>query len=134
MTGYVVVFEGDDKSGYSAYSPDLPGVVAAAATRQETQALMMEAMAAGVPVVATRIAGIPELVRDGRSGLLVAPGDVNEMANAVDRLLADPELRNRFAIAARRDIEREFNIQTESRWLATILSSAIAGRSLGIRP
>jgi colanic acid/amylovoran biosynthesis glycosyltransferase len=96
--------------------------------------VLMEAMAAGVPVVATRIAGIPELVRDGHSGLLVAPGDVNEMANAVDRLLADPELRNRFAIAARRDIEREFNIQTESRWLATILSSAIAGRSLGIRP
>ena len=46
MTGFVVVFEGDDKSGYSAYCPDLPGVVAAAATRQETRALMMEAMAA----------------------------------------------------------------------------------------
>ena len=96
--------------------------------------VLMEAMAAGVPVVATRIAGIPELVRDGHSGLLVAPGDVNEMANAVDRLLRDAELRNRFAIAARQDVEREFNIQTELRWLATILSSAIAGRSVGIRP
>jgi glycosyltransferase involved in cell wall biosynthesis len=96
--------------------------------------VLMEAMAAGVPVVATRIAGVPELVRDGYSGLLVAPGDANEMANAVDRLLGDAELRNRFAAAARRDIEREFNIQTESRWLAAILSSAIGGRSLGIRP
>ena len=96
--------------------------------------VLMEAMAAGVPVVATRIAGIPELVIDGQSGLLVAPGDVNGMTIAVDRLVQDAELRNRFAIAARQDVEREFNIQTESRWLARILSSAIVGRSLGIRP
>jgi predicted RNase H-like HicB family nuclease len=45
MRGYVVVFEGDDDSGYSAYSPDLPGVVAAADTRQETEQLMLEATA-----------------------------------------------------------------------------------------
>ena len=45
MRGYVVVFEGDDDLGYSAYSPDLPGVVAAADTRQETEQLMLEAMA-----------------------------------------------------------------------------------------
>jgi predicted RNase H-like HicB family nuclease len=44
MTGYVVVFEGDEQSGYSAYSPDLPGVVAAGATRNETESLMREAM------------------------------------------------------------------------------------------
>ena len=45
MKGYVVVFEGDEESGYSAYSPDLPGVAAAADTRDETQALMVEAIA-----------------------------------------------------------------------------------------
>lgn len=45
MRGYVVVFEGDDDAGYSAYSPDLPGVVAAADTREETEQLMLEAMA-----------------------------------------------------------------------------------------
>ena len=45
MRGCVVVFEGDDAAGYSAYSPDLPGVVAAADTREETQQLMLEAMA-----------------------------------------------------------------------------------------
>jgi predicted RNase H-like HicB family nuclease len=44
MRGYVVVFEGDDESGYSAYSPDLPGVVAAADTLEEAQQLMLEAM------------------------------------------------------------------------------------------
>jgi predicted RNase H-like HicB family nuclease len=45
MRGYVVVFEGDDDSGYSSYSPDLPGVVAAADSREETERLMLEAMA-----------------------------------------------------------------------------------------
>jgi glycosyltransferase involved in cell wall biosynthesis len=96
--------------------------------------VLMEAMAAGVPVVATRIAGIPELVHDGHSGLLVSPGDVNEMTVAVDRLLEDADLRNQFAITGRKDIEREFNIQTESRWLATIVGSALTGTSVGIRP
>jgi colanic acid/amylovoran biosynthesis glycosyltransferase len=96
--------------------------------------VLMEAMAAGVPVVATRIAGIPELVHDGHSGLLVSPGDVNGMTVAVDRLLEDADLRNQFAITGRKDIEREFNIQTESRWLATIVGSALTGTSVGIRP
>ena len=45
MRGYVAVFEGNDDSGYSAYSPDLPGVIAAADTREETEQLMLEAMA-----------------------------------------------------------------------------------------
>jgi predicted RNase H-like HicB family nuclease len=44
VTGYVVIFEGDDEDGYSAYSPDLPGVVAAGRTREETARLMREAM------------------------------------------------------------------------------------------
>lgn len=45
MTGYVVVLEGDDATGYSAYSPDLPGVIAAAETRAECERLTREAMA-----------------------------------------------------------------------------------------
>jgi predicted RNase H-like HicB family nuclease len=48
VRGYVVVFEGDDESGYSAYSPDLPGVVAAGDSREETETLMIEAMAAHI--------------------------------------------------------------------------------------
>jgi predicted RNase H-like HicB family nuclease len=48
MTGYVVVFEGDDESGYSGYSPDLPGVIAAGDTRAEAERLMVEAMAAHI--------------------------------------------------------------------------------------
>ena len=51
MKGYVVVFEGNDDEGYSAYSPDLPGVVAAGSTRQETEQLMIEAMAEHIAVL-----------------------------------------------------------------------------------
>jgi colanic acid/amylovoran biosynthesis glycosyltransferase len=87
--------------------------------------VLMEAMAAGVPVVATRIAGIPELVRDGHNGLLVSPGDVGAATIAIRQLLEDADMRNRFAVAGRETVEREFDIQEESRWLATILVNAL---------
>ena len=60
MRGYVVVFEGDDEAGYSAYSPDLPGVVAAGATRRETEQLMLEAMAEHIAVLRQTGAPVPE--------------------------------------------------------------------------
>src|SRR3954454_10911013 len=60
MTGYVVVFEGDDQSGYSAYSPDLPGVVAAADTREETEALMREAMSEHIAILRQTGQPVPE--------------------------------------------------------------------------
>lgn len=96
--------------------------------------VLMEAMAAGVPVIATRVAGIPELVRDQESGLLVPPGDSDAAADAIRRLLGDPDLRNRIAAAGRRMVEREFNTHAETRWMATILVNTLAGASTGLRP
>ena len=60
MKGYVVVFEGDDESGYSAYSPDLPGVVAAAGSREETETLMIEAMAGHIALLRQQGEPVPE--------------------------------------------------------------------------
>ena len=60
MKGYVVVFEGDDEAGYSAYSPDLPGVVAAGATRRETEKLMFEAMAEHIAMLRQAGQPVPE--------------------------------------------------------------------------
>jgi predicted RNase H-like HicB family nuclease len=51
VKGYVVVFESGDEPGYSAYSPDLPGVIAAGDSRQETETLMIEAMAAHIALL-----------------------------------------------------------------------------------
>ena len=60
MKGYVVVFEGDQESGYSAYSPDLPGVIAAGDTRTETEALMLEAMTEHISVLKELGLAVPE--------------------------------------------------------------------------
>jgi glycosyltransferase involved in cell wall biosynthesis len=74
--------------------------------------VLMEAMAAGLPVVTTRIAGIPELVTDGRDGLLVAPGRADRLADALTALADDPDLRRRLGEQARETVRRDFNLQT----------------------
>lgn len=90
--------------------------------------VLMEAMAACVPVVATRIAGVPELVDDGDSGFLVAPGDVQALTEKVSLLLDDADLRNRLGAAGRAKVERKFNIATEADRLCRIMRSAIGAR------
>lgn len=60
MRGYIVVFEGDDEIGYSAYSPDLPGVVAAGTTRGDTERLMLEAMAEHIALLRQAGEPVPE--------------------------------------------------------------------------
>src|ERR1041385_6801771 len=73
--------------------------------------VILEAMASARPVVSTRLAGIPELVVDGQTGTLVAPGDSNALAQALEQFLRDPELRLRFGKAGRARIEQHFQIE-----------------------
>jgi glycosyltransferase involved in cell wall biosynthesis len=68
---------------------------------EEMGSVLVEAMVAGVPVVASDVGGIPEVVRDGETGLLVPPGDVDRLADALDRLAGDPGLRARLSAGAR---------------------------------
>lgn len=72
--------------------------------------VLMEAMALGVPVVATRVAGIPELVREEVGGLLFDPADWTALADAIARLAGDAALRDRLAAGGRQRIEQEFAI------------------------
>jgi glycosyltransferase involved in cell wall biosynthesis len=65
---------------------------------------VIEAMAHGLPVVATSVGGIPQLVEDGRTGFLVEPGDPAALRDRIERLLADAELRSRFGRAGRQKI------------------------------
>ncbi|MDR7545120.1 MAG: glycosyltransferase [Armatimonadota bacterium] len=76
---------------------------------------VLEAMFFGLPVVATRVGGIPEAVADGETGILVPPGDARALAEAVERLAADPHLRRKMGAAGRRRAEACF---TEARMLA----------------
>jgi glycosyltransferase involved in cell wall biosynthesis len=71
---------------------------------------IVEAMAAGLPVVATRVAGVPEAVEHGRTGLLVAPEDAFALSRALDRVLEDVDLRHRMSRAARAEFDRKFAI------------------------
>lgn len=80
---------------------------------------LMEAMASGAAVVASRLSGIPELVRDELNGLLVAPGDVDGIAQAIDRLIVDSSLRRALAMAARQTVVEDFNQELSARQLAT---------------
>jgi glycosyltransferase involved in cell wall biosynthesis len=82
---------------------------------------LMEAMAAGVPVVSTRISGIPELIDDGVSGLLVAPQDPESLAAEVEKVLASDELCRRLVREARVKVEREFDVQKNARKLKELL-------------
>jgi glycosyltransferase involved in cell wall biosynthesis len=71
---------------------------------------VLEAMAAGIPVVASRVGGVPEQVSDGETGLLVEPGDPTELAAALRRLTADPRLRRRLGAAGRVRAEQAFDL------------------------
>jgi glycosyltransferase involved in cell wall biosynthesis len=66
---------------------------------------LLEALAAGTPVIATAVGGIPEVVVDGENGLLVPPGDVDAIASAVDRVVHDPSLRESLAANAAASVE-----------------------------
>jgi predicted RNase H-like HicB family nuclease len=73
MKGYVVVFEGDDTSGYSAYSPDLPGVVAAGSSREETEILMREAMIEHITLLAETGQSVPEPATSAHATIMNIP-------------------------------------------------------------
>ena len=65
----------------------------------------VEALSVGVPMVATAVGGVPEVVRDGENGLLVPPGRPDELADAIRRILDEPGLRDRLAAAAKPSVE-----------------------------
>ena len=83
--------------------------------------VLMEAMASGIPCVTTRITGIPELIRDDVDGLLVTPSDVDELVDALTRLMDDASIRERIAQAGRTRIESHYNLERNIMRLAHIL-------------
>jgi glycosyltransferase involved in cell wall biosynthesis len=72
--------------------------------------MLMEAMACGIPVISTRLVGIPDLVIDGKTGLLVEPRAPEALADAIARLEASPSLRDELSKAGREHVTRLFSL------------------------
>jgi glycosyltransferase involved in cell wall biosynthesis len=89
----------------------LPCVIGSDGDRDGIPNVILEAMAMELPVVSTRHSGIPEAVEDGVTGLLVPPGDEGALADALERLLSDPDLRERMGARGRERVAECFDVE-----------------------
>ena len=86
--------------------------------------VIKEAMAVGTPVIASNLAGIPELLEYGQCGMLVPPGDSSSLALAIESLLSNKELRQSYARKARKYVEENLDLSRNGRTLAALLASS----------
>jgi colanic acid/amylovoran biosynthesis glycosyltransferase len=103
-----------------------PCVVGGDGNRDGLPTVLLEAMALGTPCVSTDVTGIPEVLRDGETGLMVPQHDPAALADAIERLLADPELRVGLAGRARRLVEAEFDVRRNAALLRETFEAAHA--------
>jgi len=101
----------------------LASVPTAEGKREGVPVVIMEAMATGLPVISSQLSGIPELVDDGRTGILVQPGDVNALADALQKLHENPALRFNMGRAGREKVLREFNLKINVAELANLFAA-----------
>jgi len=87
---------------------------------------LMEAAACGLPLVASRLSGIPELVRDGETGYLTEPGDVRELTDAIEQVARTPSQARRLGEAARRRLEVDFNLSVNVARLQRLMLPEVA--------
>ncbi len=91
---------------------------------------LLEAMAAGLPVIATRVGGLPEVVTDGDNGLLIPAKDPEALSQALERLLADPALAKKLGENARRDVENNYSLDRLGREINEIYGELSGSRRL----
>ena len=120
-----------DRVIFAGWWDDVPGLLAATTVSVLTSrheglpCSVVESLAAGVPVVATAVDGTVEVVRSGDNGLLAEAGDIGGLAESVSRLLANPDLRRRMAVAAREgleDFDRDLMVRQQEelyRWMCS---------------
>jgi colanic acid/amylovoran biosynthesis glycosyltransferase len=109
----------------SAAALAAPCVVGQDQNRDGLPTVLLEAMALGTPCISTDVTGIPEVLRDGETGLMVSQHDPAALAAALERLLVDAALRVRLATKARRLIEAEFDSQRNTAHLQAIFRAAV---------
>ncbi len=100
----------------------LPCCIASTGDKDGLPTVLVEAMALGIPVVTTHVAGIHELVVDERTGILVPPDDHVALATALERTLNDADLRMRLVLAARKKVEEEYRVEVNVARLAALFA------------
>jgi colanic acid/amylovoran biosynthesis glycosyltransferase len=101
-----------------------PSVPSRDGRKEGIPTVLIEAMAVGVPVVASDLTGIPELVEHDRTGLLFEPGNSEELAGALERLAAEPGLGTRLAQAGRRRVVEDYDIDRTAAQIADLMGLA----------
>ena len=123
-----------DDVRFLGYRQDMPALMAAAdllvsASRWEgCPMVILEAMASGLPIVATAVGGVPELITDGVSGRLVPPEDPTALAEAIDGVLGDVDLARDMAARARRRVVADFTADVAARKLLDLYRDELSSR------
>jgi len=131
-------FSLDDRLVFLGYRKDVPvlmndiSILCLTSDYEGTPNVILEAMAASKPVVATRVGGVPDLVRDGVNGYLVESGDVTGFSNAVLRLLRNPDLANKMGKAGGEIAEREFGCEQAARRLTGLYIDALTQKGINV--
>ena len=106
-----------DRVVFAGLRTDVPEVLASVTVavmpslNEALSNVLLESMAAGAPVVATRVGGTPEAIEDGVNGLLVPPGDAMALADSISHVLMNPVLATRLGRAARQTIDERFSME-----------------------
>ena len=108
-----------------------PCVVGRDGNRDGLPTVLIEAMALGLPCVGTDVTGIPEIIRHDETGLIAREGDPVALADALERLLGDRALRNRFSQAGRALVEQDYDILGNAAALRALFAQCLARRAAG---
>ncbi len=111
---------------HDAHVVVLPCIVGEDGNQDGLPVSIVEALACGVPVVATPISGVPEAIRDGENGLLVPAADTAALADALERLMRDPDLLARLRTQARASVVEQFDERRTARRLHDLFRETIA--------
>ena len=90
--------------------------------------VLIEALALGVPVVSTRVSAIPELIEHEQTGLMAKPGDADDLADQLERMLFDEELRARVIEQGRTRVVTHFEVRENVALLADLFTAVMARR------
>ena len=122
-----IVFAGE-RPDARALLPAFDLLVVPSIEREGFGLAALEGMDAGLPVIASRLGGLPEAVEDGRTGLLVPPGDMRALSLAIERLLASPEERRTLGAEGKRRVESRFRAASMTRRVESVYEEVLSER------